>query len=742
MSSDAGCDLRALLSPRSIAVIGASPDSGNGFNAVKNLQELGFDGHCWAVNPKYREVLGMTCYASVAECPGVPDAVYLGVGVSRAVGELRRCAELGVRAAVVHAGGFSESGEAGATLERELREIAGRAGMVLCGPNTLGIITPRARVGLFGASLPADLPIGNIGAVFQSGSVLLALMNSGRGLGFSHLVSTGNEAGAEFSDYLDHLLDDAATRVVIGYVEGFRKPANFVRVAAKARTLGKPLILLKPGRTQAGARAALAHTGALAGSDQVLSTVFEKYGVIRANDLDELIELAVLFSRLQDRAPPSPRLALSCVSGGELGILVDLASDLGLRFADLSPRTDDALRSLLPGHVRVANPLDVTATGLYEPQQYGRAIEVLAADASVGLIAVAQDFPDGMGVVQATRYRRVARALAESAAVLDKPLVIFSNLSGGLDPDVKRVLHEAGIAVLLGARESLRAIAAFLAFHHPPGSDSAHMANPPEAAGEFSVDGTGAVLDEVASRTMLRPFGIRFAEDALATSAEQARAAAERIGFPVVLKVVSPDLPHKSEVGGVELGICDAEAAFEAYGRLLSRVRERAPRAILTGVSVQRQIPPGIEVIAGVKRDEQFGPVVVVGIGGIFVEVLRDAVTGLAPIDLDEAHAMIGRLRGAALLRGARGTRPRDVDALARLLVDLSRFADAHRDDVSAVDLNPVVVHVQGEGVTALDALVVRDGASAMHGRRTEEPDPTVAAPARSMQSGALDPAG
>lgn len=718
MSGVPRLDLRALLAPRSIAIIGASPGAGNGFNALKNLQEMRFEGDFWAVNPKYDEVLGVPCFPSVNECPHVPEAVYIGVGAPRAVAELERCATAGVRAAVVHAGGFSESGEPGARLERELREIAERTGMTLCGPNTLGVLTPRARAGLFGASLPSELRAGNIGAVFQSGSVLLALMNSGRGLGFSQLISTGNEAGTDFTAYVDHLLDDEQTRVVIGYVEGLRQPAELLRVAAKAQALRKPLILLKPGRTEAGARAALAHTGALAGSDQVLTAVFRKYGVIRAHDLDELIELSVLFSRLADRAPASHGMALSCVSGGELGIVVDLASDLRLRFADLSPQTGDALRRLLPAHVQVTNPLDMTATGLYEPELYGSALKTLASDPSVGLIAVAQDFPDGMGAVQAARYRTAAKALAQSAATIDKPVVFFSNLSGGLDHDVRRTLDEAGIAMLLGARESLGAIASYLRFHHllPLTQEPAH--GPTTRAGSeeaLAADADRITLDEVASRALLRRFDIPFAEDALATSPEAVRAAAEEIGFPVVLKVVSADLPHKSEAGGVELGIGNADEAAQACTRLLERVRSRAPCAHIAGVSVQRQIPPGVEVIAGIQHDEQFGPVVVVGIGGIFVEVLRDSALALAPVSFDEAQLMILSLRGVGLLQGARGTVPRDVDALARLLVDLSRFADQHRDDVLAVDLNPVVVHESGHGVTALDALVVCRKGSRVH---------------------------
>ncbi len=717
MKSEARARLAPLLSPSSIAVIGASPNAGNGHNALRNLMEIGYEGEIYAVSPKYEQVLGVPCFASLAKLPRVPDAIYVGIDAERAIDELRVAGSLGVRAAVVHAGGFAETGDLGRRLQLALTAAASETGMVVCGPNTLGIINVHGRAALYGASMPRELHPGAIGAVFQSGSVLLALMNAGRNLRFSHLISSGNEAVLDITDYFDFLLDDSRTRLIVGFVEAIRQPKRFLEVASRAAEMRKPIILLKPGRTEAGRHAALAHTGALAGSDEVIDAVFRKYGVIRAHDLDELIELAVLFAGVP-RYPERGDVAVTCVSGGEMAIVLDSADDEKVPLVALQAGTVNGLRERLPSHVRPANPLDMTATGLYEPELYRQALVTLASDPGCGLVAVSQDFPGGMGDVQSKRYQDTARAFVAAAAAIDKPLVVFSNLSGAIDPDAGAILAAGKVPVLLGTRESLKAIGHLIRFARREGG--MRRSATPESLTGSSTEwqkttkevrqllhlATGP-LSEHGSKSVLARFGIRPVKDVLATDEAGAAAAAEAIGYPIVLKIASPDIPHKTEAGGVRLGLADARSVIAAREEIISNALKFAPGAKIDGVSVQEQVFGGIEVIVGCARDEQFGPVILFGLGGVFVEVLKDVALALAPIDHDEAQVLIRSVRAFALLDGARG-RPRgDITALADALVSLSKMAVALGDDFQAIDINPLLVLPEGRGVVAADALVI-----------------------------------
>lgn len=720
--------LDALLSPASIAVVGASPTPGNGYNALRNLVEIGYGGTIHPVSPKYREILGRPCFPRLEDLPAVPDAIYVGIGAQRAVDEVRRAGRLGVRAAVVHAGGFAETGEAGARLQRELAAAAAESGIVLCGPNTLGVINVHDRSALYGASMPRELQAGAIGAVFQSGSILLAVMNAGRKLRFSHLVSTGNEATVDLADYFDYLLDDERTRLIVGFVEAVRQPQRFLEVVRRAAGMRKPVILLKPGRTEAGRQAALAHTGSLAGSDEVIDAVFRKHGVIRAHGLDELIELAVLFSGVA-RHPRRGGVAVTCVSGGEMAIVLDAAHAEQVPLARLQPATTQALQRQLPGHIRPANPLDMTATGLYEPALYRQALVTMAADDDCGLLLVSQDFPGAMGEVQSLRYQDAARAFVGAAAAIDKPLVVLSNLSGDIDPGAHAILAAGNVPLLLGTGEGLKAVAHLLRFARAEGNPCA--AAPGLNAGDGAADavrrllrGARGPLSEHDSKALLSRFGIRAAKDILAADAMSAAAAGDEIGYPVVLKIASADIPHKTEVGGVRLGLASREEVLSACEDVLASARRLAPAARIDGLSVQEQVVGGVEVIAGCTRDEQFGPVILFGLGGVFVEVFRDVALALAPIGHAEAHALIRSIRGFPLLDGARG-RPRgDLEALADLLVRLSDMAVQLGDDLQAVDINPVLVLPEGRGVVAADALVIPASAAGPAARASREPEP------------------
>jgi len=707
--------LERLLRPRAVAVVGASEALGNGRNAVQNLLEIGYSGAIYPVNAKYQSVLGLTCYPSLAALPERPDAIYVGIGAERAVDEVQAASALGISAAVVHAGGFSEIGPDGAALQDRLASAAAETGMAVCGPNCLGLINVRDRVMLYGASMPRELEPGPIGAVFQSGSTLLALMNAGRDLRFSYLISSGNEAVLDSSDYFDFLVDDPGTRLIIGFIDGFRKPARFMAMAERAAKLRKPIILLKPGRSEAGRQAALAHTGALAGSDAVMEAMFRRYGVIRAHDLDELIEMSVLFSRVS-RFPESGGATVTCVSGGEMAIILDAAADLDVSLPALGPAVRTQLEDLLPNHIRVANPLDMTATGLYQPDLYRRALLGLAEDPSCGIVAVAQDFPGAMGDVQSKRYQDAARAFVDAAATMAKPLVVFSNISGDVDGAVRSILHEGNVPLLLGTRESMKAIGALLRFGHRSQGDGVEdqrtdIASAPDdnVVAEFraALKTSRGALSEQDSKALLSRAGFRIPKDVLTGSAEAAGKAADAIGYPVVLKIASADIPHKTEAGGVRLHLSSAAEVRKAWNETMANARAHAPQARIDGISVQEQIVDGIELIVGCNRDAQFGPVIVFGFGGIFVEIMKDVQMALAPLDRGEVSALVRSLRGYKLFDGARGRPRADVDALVDALVRLSRLASALGDDLGALDINPLLVLPEGRGVVAADALIV-----------------------------------
>ena len=685
----------------------------------RNLLEIGFLGGIYPINPKYDSILDQRCYATLGDLPEVPDAIYVGVGADRAIAEIRAASALGVRAAVVHAGGFAEIGEAGSRIQKKLTDAAAQSGMVICGPNCLGVINVHDRVMLYGASMPQELRPGAIGAVFQSGSILLALMNAGRDLRFSYLISSGNEASLDCADYFDFLVDDPRTKVVIGFIDGFRRPERFMAAAQRAAAARKPIIILKPGRSGAGRKAALAHTGVLAGSDQVLEAVFRKYGVIRAHDLDELAEMAVLFSGVQ-KLPNQVGVAITCVSGGEMAIVLDSANDENVQLPALQPPVVTAIKERIPSHIRVANPLDITAVGLYEPDLYRQVLVELAANPRCGMIAVSQDFPGGMGAVQSKRYKEVAHAFVAAVATIDKPLIVFCNLSGDTDREIRSILTNGKIPILLGTRESMKAVRHFVRFGcqkisyakatepiDPAASVANNIAPDVVQTARRKLREANGALSEQDSKAFLSQFGVRVPKEIVAASPTQAATASDTIGYPVVLKIASADIPHKTEAGGVKMNLTTANEVAVACDKIIANARAYSPDAHIDGVSVQEQVTGAIECIVGCSRDEQFGPVILFGLGGIFVEVMKDVALALAPLDHSEAEALVRSVRGFALLDGARGRPRADLDALINLLVSLSHIAIALGDDFQAADINPLLVLPSGGGIVAADALVV-----------------------------------
>jgi acyl-CoA synthetase (NDP forming) len=704
--------LKPLLNPDAIAVVGASEKFGAGSLVIENLRTLGYEGKIIPVNPGYSTVLGLPCYPSLLEVPSEQkiDCVAIVLGYRQVIPVLEQAAQRGVRAAWAFASGFAETGEEGARLQDQLRALCLARRILFCGPNCVGCVNLHGRVGTFSAPISPTLRKGRIGAVAQSGSVILALANSNRGVGFSTLVSSGNEAVLDTTDYLDYFLEDENTAVVIAFLEGIRRPEAFIQACERAAQLKKPIIVVKVGRSELAQKTAVTHTGALTGSDEVHDAVFRRLGVIRVDALDELLETAEAFVHCGKRLPQGDRVGVITVSGGEIGLIGDLAKRFSFSFPPLSPVAREELERRLPPFTPIDNPLDAWGSGDLR-ETYPACLEVLAKEQGIDLIAVSQDAPPGMAEKQMSQYADVARA-AVRASSSGKPVVVFSHVSGGLDPTIKDILDRGHVPFLQGTRESLFAVHNLIEYgrfqrrralkHEVSGDSPANLAVMIERLG-----GARRVLGYDESREILRAFKIPMVGEVLAKSMEHALEAAETIGYPVVLKGQSPQIPHKTDAGLVWLNVGDQTELRTAYEAITRRVHEYDATAALEGILVQDMVPlEAVEVIVGVSRDGSFGPVVVLGLGGILVELLKDTSLRLPPISLDEAYTMIAELRGRPLLEGFRGKGPADIDALASVLVQVGRMALDMREVLVSLDLNPLMILPREEGVRVVDVVM------------------------------------
>jgi acetate---CoA ligase (ADP-forming) len=698
--------LARLLRPTAVAIVGASDKVGPGFNAWRALEYVGYQGRVYLVNPNRPELLGQRTYPALDAIPEPLDAIFIAVNRDAALAAVRQAVALGAGGVALLSSGFAEAGPEGERAQRELVEIATAHGLAVCGPNCLGLLNFAGGAALFGTSLPERVARGGVAAVVQSGSVGIALLNAGRALGLAALITSGNEAVTTAADYLDVLVDDPGVEVIIAFLEQLRKPELFIAACRRARAAGKPVIVVKTGRSERGRQAVMAHTGALAGSDEVCDAALRAAGAIRVGTLDELIETAMLVSTVR-RRPRVPGVAILSPSGGEIALALDVADSAGL---ELPPATGAhaTLAELLPEFAHVGNPLDLTWSGLYDPSIARRCTEALGAQPEIGMLVLLQDAPRGLGEQQATRYGRLLRAVAEGAAAVEKPLAVVSNLAGELHPIFDEVARGAGIPCLRGTPEGLFAVARFIRWTLAPTAPAAVAGNGASAAARVRLGESAAVrtLAEHEARAVLAAYGVPGPPEHCVSTVDDAVAAARALGFPVVLKALVPDVVHKTEAGLVRLGLTAEADVREAAAALIERAGQTGrPRL---GLLVQAMVHPVAELIVGGRVDPAFGPVVLIGGGGVMVEVYRDWALRLAPVDEAEAEAMLGETRAAALLAGWRG-RPRgDAAAVVRTVVAVSRFIADLRDVVAEVEVNPLAVLPEGRGVSALDCLIVR----------------------------------
>lgn len=702
-------DLSPLLSPTAIAVVGASERHGSaGRLVLENLRYLDYGGPVYAVHPRYPEVLGYPCYPDLRSLPGPVDSVAVLLGADKVLPTLELGVEIGARAAWVLASGFGEAGPEGQARQADLVRFAEQTGLLLCGPNCIGVTNLVDSVATYSVAISPTTHAGGVSAVVQSGAVCLGLANAAR-FGFRYLISSGNEAVLDSSDYIAYLTRDPHTRVIIAFLEGIRNPDKFVAAAHAAAEVGKPILLVKVGRSEVAQRAVQAHTGSLAGSDAVFDTVCDRLGITRLDTLDELLEAAELF--LKCPLPRGEGIGLLSLSGGQIGLAADLAQDLGLTFPPFSRDAQRALEGILPPYSTIANPLDAWGSGDLE-QSYPACVDIVATDDNVHLVAMTRDTPPGVASREVEQSLAVADAAVQATKETGKPVLMFSNLSTGFQPDVERRLADGGVPYLQGTRETLRAMQALVrygSFRRRQREDVAVDGLLPAEVANWRnrLQGIKGTLSEIDGRRLLAAYGIPGPREIVAATDKACVMAAERIGYPVVLKILSADIQHKTEIGGVRVGLENQSAVLAAYREVMDAAQRNHPQARLDGVLVQEMVPSGgVEVILGVLRDPDFGSVVVFGSGGILVELLKDSALCLPPVTHAEALDMVRATRVATLLRGFRGKPPADVDALVDAIVRVSHLAADLGDLVAALDINPLMVLPKGQGVCAVDALV------------------------------------
>ena len=591
--------LARLLAPRSVAIVGASDKVGPGFNAWKALKFVGFAGEVHLINPNKPELLGRKTLPSIAAVPGPIDAVFIAIHYDAVLETLRQAGAKGAGGAVILSSGFGEAGEAGRAAEQELVAIAARHKMAVCGPNCLGFLNFAGHAALFGTSLPDAVARGGVAAVVQSGSIAIALLNAAREIGFSHVVTSGNEAVTTAADYLEILVEDPDVKIIVVFLEQLRKPGKFLAVARRARALGKPVIVLKTGRSERGRAAVKAHTGALAGSERVCAAAFRAAGIIHVATLDELIETAVLASGLPAR-PKASGVAMLSLSGGEIALALDNAEPADIAFAPVTTAKAE-IAALLPPYAHIANPLDLTWAGLYDPTVAERCARALGRQADVGLLALLQDAPSGLGAQQAARYANLLGAVARGSAASATPLVAVSNVAGALHPAYAEVAAGAGVPCLRGTQEGMFALARYLRWATvepdpvPPASGGT-PAEVLEAKRRLDALPANRAPTELEARVVIEAYGIRGPRDVLVATPDAAVKAAQVLGFPIVLKGVVENVVHKSDVGLVKTNLRSGDEVRIAAETILAAAKSLGSGAIL-GLLVQEMLAPVAEQI-------------------------------------------------------------------------------------------------------------------------------------------------
>jgi len=703
-----GRDFTRMFSPRGIAIVGANQDmSKPGRQTVLALERHGYRGMVYPVNPKYGEIGGKKCYRSIAEIDGPVDVAVVALPAQYVPEVILQCAQKGIGFAVVVGGGFREVGPEGAALERKMLDEAKAGGVRIIGPNCLGY--KNVYEGVFASwgsiTRPPDLKPGPVSAVIQSGGYGngMVMQCAYAGIGFRYVIASGSESDVKATDLIEAFVDDPKTRVILAYLEGVHDGRAFMSAARRALAAGKPLVVVKAGNTRQGQRAAASHTAIMTGSYDIFRAAFKQCGVVEALDIGDAVD--ILQSLVGGRLAHGRRVAVMSGSGGSLVSFSDAADDHALTLTPLTEETRTILRQNVPSIGSVVNPIDLT--GGYQKKEnvarYQNCIEAVLADPGI----------DQLGLFLSTAagedLGRSAGAIVNAKNSSAKPIYIFSSLPPELTVQGREIFREAGIP-FLGTPRRVAAAMAKVSDYSLAYECRARLSTEYKLAREGplpAIPNGVTTLDEHASKQVLHKFGIPVTCEVMLDAQCNQLILPNGLTFPVAVKIVSSDIAHKSDIGGVKLGIASNAQLASAIKEVVNSAQNAMPRAKISGVLVSEMITDGIETIVGVLNDPIFGPIVAFGLGGVFAETLRDTTYRVAPFDIETAKEMIGELRAWPMFTGIRGQKPRDVEALAQVLKTVSEFAWLLRDRIEEMDINPLLVRPAGFGVVAADALIV-----------------------------------
>jgi len=707
-------NLKYFLSPRHIAIIGASGnfDSISG-KPLRFLKEHGYKGQVYPINPKYEELGGHKCYKSILDVPGTIDLALVAVNYKLVLPMLKQCVEKGVKFTSIFSSGFAESGAEGKVLQKQIADLAKESGMGVCGPNCQGSVSLKDNaIGGFSASLGVKpLLVGPIGYVTQSGALGYSIFSLAQesGVGFSFVASTGNEVDLHTLDFMEYMLEDPDTKMVISYLEGIKDGRQFKRLADRALVLGKPIVALKVGRSDVGQKAASSHTASLTGSDTVCDAFFRQKGIIRVDDIENMIDIAALMQRIP-RLPEGRGLGIITTSGGGGILVADEAVDQGLDIPELDPKTKEIIMEVIPPYGSALNPVDVTAQVINEADDFRKVLEAMIAHPKIDALVIV------ITQITGESGRRMAEDVVKIAGNAKKPMTIAWTTGDKLVGDNLKILSEGGVQFYKSPVRAVRAMGALMNYsvfreEHQSRADAVMNLNIADGAKNSAVSilkKSAKSLTEHQGKELLESYGIPITKEEVATSQDHAVKIAQSIGYPLALKIDSPDILHKTEAGGLKLNISNQEDLIKAYNDVLSNSQNYNPKAKINGVLIQEMVMGGTEVIVGVKNDPQFGPTIMFGLGGIFVEILKDVSLRVAPLSQVDAMNMIKEIKGFKVLAGARGREKADIQGIADVVVRVSRLAIDLEDRVSELDINPLLVLAEGQGVRVADALVIK----------------------------------
>ena len=689
--------IKCMLYPKSVAIIGASPDinklNGRPFHFMRRDK---FEGRIYPVNPRYEDIDGVTCYPDIASLPEAPDMAIVAISAARCVETVTQLGEKGCPVAVIFSSGFGEMGVAGRKLERDLLKAARASDILVCGPNNLGLINGFDRLSATFSQYADKPPIGGpVAFATQSGAfgTGIAALARSRGIGIGYFVNTGNQIDINLMEVLEVTIEDERIKVAAAYLEGIRDADALIRLANKAIKIGKPLIVVKVGRKAAGARAAASHTGSLAGEDAVFDGIARQHGIIRARNEQHMLDMMAAFT-LTD-IPSGSGIAIVTQSGGAGAMMADRAEELGYQVPQPSEETKKLLEDVIPAFGARGNPIDITGQFLAEPEILKGSVEVVLNDPSIDVAVVWLQLMHGYTDLLIDVFREMKERVS-------KPFVVC-----WIEPPkkVREAFNDLGICLITATEQVVDAVGGLIDFGRA--RERCLSRETPQLSDAQATAGNVKALPSMLAYEMLHAAGVPLVDCAFAANPDEAAEEADGVGYPVALKIESLDIQHKVDVGGVALGLNDGDEVCEVANQMLTQISEKVPDANIDGFLLQKMAPPETEMVIGMRKDPIFGPIVMVGLGGVFVEVLKDVIFARVPLTEADALDMLENLDGKAMLDGARGKGVVNRQALARTLVAIGTFARDH-PEIEELDLNPVFAGP--DGIIAVDWLVMAAG--------------------------------